>query len=357
VSAASATVWTSGDAGSVPPLSLVVDTAPELLVDPKAEFRALLDDAWGLLSGGEVDAAIGRLERARNLSGDEQYSDVERADVFYRLGCCRLKLGAVANAAQLLTLALELCDRSGYACNRLRADILVWRTRCYRRQRDWDGARADAERALALAEELGDVHLSGQAYFQASQVAERAGQLLVARFYVERAVELFREAGDLQSAGKAINNLGGICFLTGDAEAAKIRLKEAFSIALELGDEIDAAYAVSSTAQVLLRGGEAEAAEHDARYALELLAGRDDHINEIGNAQLVLGRALTDQGRFDAAADVLRAAEDCFTRMDSVGHRAAAWLAQGDLARREGNLEAAADAYRRAAEATQDVRF
>jgi tetratricopeptide (TPR) repeat protein len=98
-------------------------------------------------------------------------------------------------------------------------------------------------------------------------------------------------------------------------------------------------------------------AEEKARYALELLEDREDHVNEVGNARLVLGRALMEQGRFDEAAEELAVADASFEQMDSLGHRAAAWLAQGDLAARRGHIADAAAVYRRAAEALQDVRF
>jgi tetratricopeptide (TPR) repeat protein len=338
-------------------IELLVDGGAELRGDTRAELRALLDESWARMSIGDLDAAIVRLERARALAEAPVCDDTDRAEVLYHLGCCRLKSGAVSNAVQLLTVALRLCEESPTLSDRLRIDILCWRTRCYRRQRDWDSARADADAAIQLGEELNDPARLADAYVQASQIAERTGQLLMARFYVERALELQRHAGDLLAAGKSLNNLGGILFLLGETDAAKTCLNQAFAVALELGNEVDAAYAVSSTAQVLLRGGEAGSAEQKARYALELLEDRPDHVNEIGNAKLVLGRALMEQGRFDQAAEELAAADESFEQMDSVGHRAAAWLAQGDLAARRGHIENAATVYRRAAEALQDVRF
>jgi tetratricopeptide (TPR) repeat protein len=338
-------------------IDLLVDGGPELRGDTRAEFRAQLDESWARMSIGDLDSAIVKLERARALAEAPVCDDTDRAEVLYQLGCCRLKSGAVSNAIQLLTVALRLCEESPTLSDRLRVDILCWRTRCYRRQRDWDSARADANAAIQLGEELNDSARLADAYLQASQIAERTGQLLIARFYVERVIDLQRDAGDLLSAGKALNNLGGILFLLGDTDAANARLKEAFTVALELGNEVDAAYAVSSTAQVLLRGGETVLGEEKARYALALLEGRDDHVNEVGNARLVLGRALMEQGRFDEASEELTAADQSFEQMDSLGHRAAAWLAQGDLAARRGNIDAAAAVYRRAAEALQDVRF
>jgi tetratricopeptide (TPR) repeat protein len=309
------------------------------------------------MSMGDLDSAIVRLERARALAETPVCDDTDRSEVLYQLGCCRLKSGEVANAVRLLTVALRLCEESPTLSDRLRIDILCWRTRCYRRQRDWDSARADADAAIQLAEELNDAARLADAYFQSSQIAERTGQLLMARFYIERSIELQRDAGDPLAAGKALNNLGGILFLLGEKDAAKTRLNEAFAIALEYGNHVDAAYAVSSTAQVLLRAGESESAEQKARYALELLDDRQDHVSEIGNARLVLGRALMEQGRFDEATDELAGAAESFEQMDSLGHRAAAWLAQGDLASRRGRIEDAAAVYRRAAESLQDVRF
>jgi tetratricopeptide (TPR) repeat protein len=338
-------------------IEVLVDGVAELRGDPRAELRAHLDESWARMSIGDLDEAIVKLERARALAEAAVCDDTDRAEVLYQLACCRLKAGSVSNAVQLLTVALRLAEQSPTLSDRLRVDILCWRTRCYRRQRDWDAARADAEAAIQLGEELHDSARLADAYLQASQIAERTGQLLIARFYVERVIELQREAGDLLSAGKALNNLCGILFLLGETDAANMRLKEAFAVALELGNEVDAAYAVSSTAQVLLRGGEPVEAEQKARYALELLENRDDHVNEIGNAKLVLGRALMEQGRFDESAAELAAADESFVQMDSLGHCAAAWLAQGDLAARRGHIEEAAAVYRRAAEALQDVRF
>jgi len=338
-------------------IDLLAEGGAALRGDPRAQLRAQLDESWARMSIGDLDSAIVKLERARALAEAPVCDDTDRAEVLYQLGCCRLKSGAVSNAIQLLTVALRLSEESPTVSDRLRVDILCWRTRCYRRQRDWDAARADANAAIQLGEELNETARLADAYLQASQIAERTGQLLIARFYIERVIELQSDAGDLLSAGKALNNLGGILFLLGDTEAANARLKEAVAAARELGNDVDAAYAVSSTAQVLLSGGEVVLAEEKARYALELLGDRDDHVNEVGNARLVLGRALMEQGRFDESAAELAAADGSFEQMDSLGHRAAAWLAQGDLAARRGQIDDAAAVYRRAAEALQDVRF
>jgi tetratricopeptide (TPR) repeat protein len=98
-------------------------------------------------------------------------------------------------------------------------------------------------------------------------------------------------------------------------------------------------------------------AEPQARHALELLAGREDVLDEIGNVQLVLGRSLLEQGRFEEADEWLSAAEATFERFESPSLRAAAWIAQGDLALAMSDSDAAAGLFRRAAESLQDFNF
>jgi transcriptional regulator with XRE-family HTH domain/Tfp pilus assembly protein PilF len=321
------------------------------------EFRGLLAESWARMYHGELRPALELLVRARELSELGVFSDVERADVLYRMGVCRYKLTSINTAQTLLSEALQLADRSEVPCDRLRSHILEWRSRCSRRQRDFEAAREDIERALELAERLDDSLTVAHVTFQASIVAERNGQWLRARTLAERAKELYEAHGDRLNLGRMLNNLGGLNFLLGKPEDAIGYLKRAFSVALEVGSEADAAQAVSSLAQVHLGAGDWGLAEEQARHALELLEGRADFLDEIGNTQIVLGRALLEQDRLDEAQHAFAEAELSLAQLSSASHRAIAWTAQGDLASRRGDDSAAAALFRRAAEALQDVRF
>jgi tetratricopeptide (TPR) repeat protein len=324
---------------------------------PDLELRALKAEAWGRMYEGEVREAIALLERARVVAEAPEFTDVDRADVLFRLGACRYKLSSIQSSAALLTQALELADRSGLPCDHLRSLIFEWRSRCYQRQRDFEAAREDVERALELAEALNDKYALAQAHFQASLIADRDGRWVLARSHAERAKALYEEISHRANVGKLLNNLGAFNFLLGKPEEAVAQLKDAFRVALDVGSEMDAAYAVSSLAQVHLRTGEIDLAEEQARHALELLEGREDVLDELGNVQLVLGRSLLEQGRLDEADEVFSAAERTLGQVSSASHLAAAWVAQGDLAARRGDDRRAAQLYRRAAEALQDFRF
>jgi tetratricopeptide (TPR) repeat protein len=321
------------------------------------QVRVLSGEAWARAHGGDVKPAIELLTQARGLVEGPQFSDLDRGEVIFRLGVCRYLLSSVATAVALFAEALALVERSPLPSDLLRSNIFTWRSRCYRRQRDFEAAREDVSRALELAEGLQDSRALGEAYFQASLVAERDGQWVLARTYAERAKAEYEELTDRTNIGRLLNNLGVFEFLLGKPDQAVTLFKEAFSIALEVGDDNEAATAISSLAQANLRTGDPAAAEEHARHALRLLGTREDRLDEIGNARLVLGRALLEQGRFEEAEAVLDEAEDAFAQLSSGSHRAAAWVAQGDLAQRRGDDRGAATLYRRAAETLQDFRF
>jgi tetratricopeptide (TPR) repeat protein len=324
---------------------------------PELEVRCLVGESRALIRTGDVRRALELLAEARTIAEGPSFSDVERAEVLLWIGACRYKLSSIQTALALLNEALALAERSGLPCDRLRADVYSWRSRCYRRQRDFAAAREDVERALELAEAMTDRRAVANACFQASLVAEREGHWLLARTYAERAKAQYEQLNDSANVGQLMNNLGGLNFLLGNAETAVDFLTDAFRIALEVGNDGSAAQAVSSLAQVHLKTGDVRAAEKQARQALELLAGREDYLDEIGNAQLTLGRALLEQDRLDEAGEVLAAAESSFEQLSSASHRAAAWVARGDLAARRGDDHGAALLYRQAAEALQDFRF
>ena len=324
---------------------------------PELEVRVLSGEAILHLRRSEVREAIALLERARALTETTAFSDVERADVLFRLGIARFMLNSVQTAIALFDEALKVAERSKIPSDQLRSNILSWRSRCYRRRRDFEAAREDVERALELAESLNDTRTTADGYFQAAIIAAREGRWGLARSYAERAKAAYEELADRSNLGRLMNNLGGINFLLGHPDEALALLKDAVRIALEVGNDAEAAHAVNGIAQVHLRTGEEKLAEEQARYALKLLADRVDEMHEIGNAQLVLGRALLAQDRLDEAEDALSAGEAAYDQMSSGSHRADAWIAQGDLAARRGDDRTAAKLYRRAADALQDVRF
>src|SRR6478672_11991174 len=290
-------------------------------------LRALAGEGWALQELGAAHEAIAVLQEARELTELPEFSDIDRADVLFRLGCCRYRISSIPSAIGLLDQALELAERSGMPCDVLRARILAWRSRCRRRQADYEAAREDAERSLELALGVDDPRVVAGAYFQASWVAEKTGHWVLARQYALQAREIYAELNDARNTGRLMLNLGGLQLLLGHPEQAHEHL------------------------------GDHEAADEHARKALALLEGREDFLDEIGQSNLVLGRSLLERGRLDEAEECFRAADAAFEQMSSIAHRTGAWVALGDLAERRGDAGEAARLYRNAAEALRVVRF
>src|SRR3954465_8088856 len=279
---------------------------------PELTVRALVGAGRTQMRVGALRQALEFLNEARGLVEAGSFSDLDGAEVLTGLGICRYQLNSVQTALGLLNEALSLAERSGLPSDQLRSNILSWRSRCWRRHRDYEAAREDIERALQLAEDANDPRTIGAAYFQASLVADREGHWVLARTHAEKARAAYEELSDRVHVGQLTNNLGGLNFLLGKTEEAIGLLKEAFGIALDTGRDADAAQAVSSLAQIHLRTGNVDQAEEQARHALQLLDGSEDYIDEIGNAQLVLGRALLEQDRLDEAEAAFASAEASF---------------------------------------------
>jgi tetratricopeptide (TPR) repeat protein len=324
---------------------------------PAFELRALSGEAWALQQSGEINPALELLQQARDVAEGPQFSDVDRADVLFRIGVCRYKLSSVGTAVALFDEALALAERSGLPCDLLRADILGWRSRCHRLQRDYVAAHEDVERALELAQDLGDRRAIANTYFQASLIAQRQGHWVLSRSYAQRAKDLYQELNDERNVGRLLLALGGLTLLLGDEDQAVEHLKASFSRALESDSPPDAAQALQGLARVHLNRGEYDQADELARKALALLEGREDYLHEVCPSQLVLGRALMERGRLDEAGDCFRAADAAAEQLASISHRAEAWVALGDLAARRGDDRGSARLYRNAAEALQEIRF
>jgi tetratricopeptide (TPR) repeat protein len=321
------------------------------------EVRCLSGLSWARMERGELRKALDLLNRARTLAEGPEFSHVDRADVLFRLGVARYKLSSIATAVGLFTEALNLAEGSGLPCDVLRSDILGWRSRCYRRQRDLEAAREDVERALELAQALDDRRTMANVYWQASLVAERMGHWVRARNYAERAKAYYEQLNDERNVGRLLNDLGGLNLMLDKPEQAIDCLKASFSVAIDHDSTEDASLAAVSLAQVHLKLQDWTQAEQHAQHALELIGDRVDWLHVISGAQLTLGRALMEQERLDEAERYLRDAELSAEQLESVAHRAAAWVALGDLASRRGEEGSAARLYRTAAEALQDLRF
>jgi tetratricopeptide (TPR) repeat protein len=330
---------------------------PEVRNIAPLAFRHRLASAWSEMYRGRLDVAADLLSHADAIASSSALDAADRAAVLHRQGCVALKRSEVSEAISLFTRALETNARSARPSTLLAAEVRNWRSRCYQRQRDWDPAARDAEASLELASAAGCERSRAHAMFQASLVAERQSEWLLARFHAEEALAIYRSHDDTLSTARILNNLGGIDFLLGDVEAAEATLRDAASLAAQAGSDPDVAQATSSLAQVLLSSGRAIEARECAHAALALLAGRTDFLEERGNAQLVVAKTHAEELNDVSTNAWLDRAAETFTELASTSHLAAVSIVRGDLARAFGDEQAAADHYRHAAASLQDFHF
>src|SRR5439155_24243707 len=94
---------------------------------PELEYRALAAEAWARMERGEVKPALQQLERCRTIADNPGFSDVDRAQVLFRLGVCRYHLSSMASAVELFCDSLILAVESSLLCDWLRTVFLGWR--------------------------------------------------------------------------------------------------------------------------------------------------------------------------------------------------------------------------------------
>jgi tetratricopeptide (TPR) repeat protein len=321
---------------------------------PRWAYRnAMRGETWALIRLGRVTEAAELLGEARARVESTADTTDAQAEIAYLTAVCCYTLSTMAAAHVEFARALTLLDESGLQNDRLRSDVHQWRSRCYRRQRDWEAAREDIDRALELVDALDDTRRSAEVNLQASLVAERQGRWVLARRYAETSRDLFDAIGDIVTKGRVLNNLGGLSHLLGDDETAIAQLREAFAIFVDAHLDAEAGYVLSSLAEIHREQGDLIEAEAVAQRALALLEGRLDHVQEIGTAQLVLARAHLEQGDLDHAETVLGDVDESYAMTESISHQARSWMVRGELELLRDNESEAARLFREAATALQ----
>ena len=259
---------------------------------------------------------------------------------------------------------------------------------------DLEAAREDFETERALATELGDPSLLGDAHHHLGSVdlvagafedgiehmqravEERAatdddrglsaslnnlsalywkaGDLEAARDAVERALALTRERNDHATAARTTVNLGLYVEKSGDWETAVEHYRESLATVTELDVRQTEAVARENLGSVHLRRGDLTAAREELERALAV----DRAIDHARQAAMVRDRLAAlaavaddaDRAR-EHATEALALAEDC----GDAEREAEARARLGDLERRDGAVEAALTAHRTGRDLADDA--
>lgn len=273
-------------------------------------------DIAGNLAGlclDDGDAAAGVAYAMRGLSIAEQAGDASGIALLEQhLGLACIQQGRFAEAGEHFDRSLECSLGIGDVRGELTARVLQGRLGV--ELQDSRGARPPLERAISLADSLGDRLESSHALINLSSVCRLEGDSTRARSLATRAVESAVAAGDSASVHAAAVTLG--------------------QIAIDRGDPSGAA-AWFTRAQAAL--------DHPA---LELAIA--DQIN--------LGVSSASLGRLDEANERFQGAERMARSAGATELLWPAWLGLGDVAERRGRFAEALDWDRRAASLIDTLR-
>src|SRR5688572_20175215 len=104
---------------------------------PAFRLRVLQGEAWARIRLGELAEAMTVLEQAATLAVGSGFTDLDRAEIVFRVGVVRYSESSITEAIVLFDQALVLAEGSQLPSDRLRSDVFHWRARCHRRNRDW----------------------------------------------------------------------------------------------------------------------------------------------------------------------------------------------------------------------------
>ena len=311
-------------------------------------------ETWALIRLGRVTEAAELLGEARvTAEGGADTAD-EQAEIAYLTAVCCYTLSTMAAAHVEFARALALLDEAEEPNDRLRSDVHQWRSRCYRRQRDWEAAREDIDRALELVEALDDTP-SERRGESAGIARRRAAGALGARAAlcgdIARPVRRGRRHRHQGTRAQQPRRPQPPRSGTTTPRSRNCRRHSRSS-------STPSSRRRPATSSARSRRSTASAAISPRPRPLRSVRspcskGAVDHVQEIGTAQLVLARAHLGQGDLEQAEGVLAEVDESYALTESISHQARSWMVRGELELLRENESEAARLYREAATALQ----
>lgn len=335
-----------------------LDEADELLraglreaerADDRAS-RSLALEGLGVIATrrGRDAAAIALFEQALAAAGEPPPLPAERLTLYWELARSYAGTGRADLAVELLQRSLRRMpeaapdDQAALELRLALAHALIDQ-----------GAYGPAEATLvdAMRRSDGDAGPArARVEYTLARLYAATGRAGHALAYASRAVDGWALVGDdwhLAGSHLLLAHVLLDCGAAGEAELHLARARHLYGSGLTTTDD---GFLRVEQARLALQRGEPETAAAEARRAIEQLAGASSP-GELGDANLVLARALEGLGVGDAAERAYGAAIDSLTRQNGwrceLG-RAYRWY--GKFLKGRGRAEAALEALERAAE-------
>jgi class 3 adenylate cyclase/tetratricopeptide (TPR) repeat protein len=314
---------------------------------------------------GDVALRLGRVDQATKvwegcLEYHRQQEDLERVgDLHRKIGAALWHKGDREGSIEHYQRGIDLL-KDGPPCLEL-VRLYEEAASLYMHTGDNMLAIYASEKALRLAERLGEAAAASRAHGIFGRVFGRIGDFAKARENLERSVELARES-DLAEAVRSLLTLGYHLEVSeADYAGAGKAYKEALTLAVETGDLPSQVELHSALAQLAVyRGDWASVADHTEASAS--LAEREGLTGKLCFPYVMRATLRWREGDFDGAAELLREAAALAEQVgrSEVAFQALFWLAsslrqRGDFAEADTELSRALDICERAGLVAQSV--
>ena len=288
------------DAGELPRAQRILEHAAiqgAAMGAPLFTARAHLEEAYVLVSMGQLDRALNRAMMARDLfikAGDRSAA----ADAIMAVSSAYVYLGDISRAMKMAeeaqALLLQLQNSALTAANLCNLGLLLVRSG------NFPLAQARAEAGLLLAREIGLLDSVGGANIDLGWLALLAGKVDLAMQHFQQSEESFSALGDPRMLAWANFYVAQTLLAKGDLAAARQKHETALARREKSGLAGFAAESQAALAVVALAQRLPAEAETRARAAAEQFATEQQADNE-ASAQAILAEALTLQGKHDEA--------------------------------------------------------
>ncbi len=262
----------------------------ELSGPDQARWLARLDQEHDNLR-----AALDHLEHL-----EEQLAELRLAAALGRFWYLR---GHIAEGITRLGRALEHNDG---LVDPLRAKALRQQSALVLMRGDYSLARALAETALALNEELGDEEGIARTLSNLGAILQSQGELMRAAEILDECIRRCESLGVPRLLALAENNRGDVALSQGDLRRASVHFERSLAVMRELGDTANVARAVYNVGAVALEEHELEKAAVSFAEGIEL-AQEVGEPEDLAWCMIGVAALACRRGRFDDASRLLGA--------------------------------------------------
>jgi len=271
--------------------------------DPAAVELEMLADLY--LQADSHLPALETIERLLALPEARSLSSSRRAALEAKAIACRLAAGdtmaALAQCREVLVNEAAIDSLPVRARLHLRTSDALYRLARY------EEALVHAARMLELAERAGDVSLQAWALTEQGRIAQRTGELAVARDQYEQALALHRRVGDEAACAMLRNNLGNIHKNLCEWDTAAAHLTGALEIFRRLGRLAESGLPLLNLGIVFQKQGDWERALEHYRDADQVYRQVGDPL-ALTRTGIGLGNVARLQRRFSESETLLDAA-------------------------------------------------